>query len=131
MTASRRTTWLRSTCCPTSTNVYSWSSEPKQDDIEGVEAEFEDLKEVRTGATLAAGSFGFYRGETVPQEEGGLYDPLVPHAAVTARRGRNAMRVLDGYMHYAVDYTDSEVTHNPWERTGSRWATFFYPTVKT
>ena len=38
---------------------------------------------------------------------------------------------LDGYMHYAVDYTDSEVTHNPWQDTGSRWATFFYPTQKT
>ena len=38
---------------------------------------------------------------------------------------------LAGYMHYAVDYTDSETTHSPWDNTGSRWATFFYPTDKT
>jgi len=38
---------------------------------------------------------------------------------------------LDGYLHYAIDYTDSETKANPWNSTGAHLATLFYPRQKT
>lgn len=68
----------------------------KQRDIRGVEAIFEDLKESNSGGLLPASSWKFYRGETIRQESGvPLYDPLIPEASVTARKGKNALLFIE------------------------------------
>jgi hypothetical protein len=80
---------------PNEYECFQLAIRSKQGDIEGIEPVFEDLKEVNCGATLGAGSFGFYRGATVPQVDGALFDPLVPDSPVTACEETNAMLFVE------------------------------------
>lgn len=68
---------------------------PKQADIKDIRPKFADLKEVKSGATLPAGAFTFYRGETIPLETGLAFDPLIPDAAVTAGKDKNAIMLIE------------------------------------
>lgn len=82
---------------PNEYECFQLAIRPRQGDIEGITAAFEDLKEIESGATLAADSFLFYQGATISVDEDEVYDPLVPHTAVTARRGKNAMLFVELY----------------------------------
>ncbi len=84
------------TLLPNEFECFQLAIRPKRGDIDRIEAVFEDLVEIESGATLPAASFGFYRGETVTLEkEGPRYDPLVAGVAVDARKGRNAMLFVE------------------------------------
>jgi hypothetical protein len=82
---------------PNEYECFQLAIRPKQGDIGGIVPEFEDLKEVESGATLAADSFLFYAGATIMADEEVVYDPLIPGSPATAEQDRNAMLFVELY----------------------------------